>query len=64
MGMLLAGVRGRGPYDVEAAAKAVAAFSRFVAQTADLYAAVEINPLIVLPRGQGAVGVDAVFERR
>ncbi len=64
VGKMLAGMRGRGPYDVDAAARAVAAFSQFAAATADLFAAIEINPLIVLPRGQGVVGVDVVFEAR
>jgi acyl-CoA synthetase (NDP forming) len=63
-GELLAGVRGRGPFDVAAAAEAIAAFSRFGAALAGDLAALEVNPLIVLPRGQGAVGVDAAFEKR
>ena len=63
-GELLAGVRGRGPDDVAAAAEAIAAFSRFGPALADDLAALEVNPLIVLPQGQGAVGVDAAFERR
>ncbi|MFO0997638.1 MAG: acetate--CoA ligase family protein [Alphaproteobacteria bacterium] len=62
MGTLLAGVRGRGPYDVEAAARAIVALSDFALGTGDRFAAVEINPLIVLEKGQGAVGVDLVLE--
>jgi acyl-CoA synthetase (NDP forming) len=57
---LLAGVRGRPSCDINAAAQAIAAFSRFGAAHAGRYAALEINPLIV---GQhGAVGVDLLIE--
>ncbi|MBT5413173.1 MAG: acetate--CoA ligase family protein [Rhodospirillaceae bacterium] len=57
---LLAGFRGAPPADIEAAAEAIAALSRFGAAVAGVFASVEINPLIVLPKG--AVGVDAAFE--
>ena len=63
-GALLAGVRGRGPFDAAAAAEAIAGFSRFGAALAGGLAALEVNPLIVLPKDQGAVGVDAAFEER
>jgi acyl-CoA synthetase (NDP forming) len=53
---LLRGVRGRPPLDVAAAARAAAALSRFAAAHPEV-AAVEINPLLVLP--EGAVGLDA-----
>jgi acyl-CoA synthetase (NDP forming) len=59
-GKLLHGVRGRGPWDIAAAAKAIAAFSRFGAAHADSLAALEINPLIVGVKG--AVGVDVLLE--
>jgi hypothetical protein len=61
-GVLLRGVRGRGPYDAEAAAEAVAALSRFAAAAQGVLAAVEVNPLVVLEKGRGAVGVDALLE--
>ena len=60
-GALLAGVRGKGPFDAEAAAEAIAALSRFGAATRGLLSAVEINPLIALEQGQGAVGVDVLW---
>ena len=53
---LLLGARGRPPLDVGAAARAVAALSRFAAAHAEV-GAVEVNPLLVLPRG--ALGLDA-----
>jgi acetate---CoA ligase (ADP-forming) len=59
-GNLLAGIRGNPPCDIDAAASAIAAFSRFGAAQFDTLAALEINPLIVGPHG--AVGVDALFE--
>jgi acyl-CoA synthetase (NDP forming) len=57
---LLAGVRGRPACDIDAAARAIAAFSRLAASHARNYAAMEINPLIVTP--DGAVGVDLLLE--
>jgi hypothetical protein len=57
---LLAGVRGKGPYAIDAAAAAIAAFSRFGATQRDRFAAIEINPLIVTR--DGAVGVDLLME--
>jgi acyl-CoA synthetase (NDP forming) len=62
-GAMLRGFRGSGPFDIDAAASAIAAVSRFGAATIDRLAALEINPLIVHPAGQGAVGVDALFEQ-
>jgi acyl-CoA synthetase (NDP forming) len=53
---LLKGARGRPALDLAAAARAVAALSRFAAAHAEL-AEVEINPLLV--RREGAVGLDA-----
>ena len=61
-GRLLRGMRGRGPFDRDAAAAAVAAFSRFAHRAGEVLRAVEVNPLIVLEAGRGVVGVDAVFE--
>jgi succinyl-CoA synthetase beta subunit len=59
-GRLLRGVRGKGPWDIAAAAGAIAAFSRFGAAHSDSFAALEINPLIV--GAKGAVGVDVLLE--
>ena len=62
-GRLIAGARGRGPCDLDAALEAIVVFSRFAAATEGVLTAVEINPLIVLEAGRGAIGVDAVIER-
>ena len=53
---LLEGARGRARLDVATAARAAAALSLFAAAHPEV-AAVEVNPLLVLP--QGAVGLDA-----
>ena len=63
-GALLDGFRGTGPFDFDAAARAIAALSAFGAATYGLLAAAEVNPLIVLPRGRGTVGVDALLESK
>jgi acyl-CoA synthetase (NDP forming) len=53
---LLTGARGRPALDVAAAARTVAALSRFAAEHPEI-AEVEVNPLLV--RRDGAVGLDA-----
>ena len=58
---VLNGARGRPKADLAAAARAVAALSRFAAQQAATVAEVDINPLLVLPEGQGAVALDALI---
>ena len=57
-GELLKGFRGKGPYDLDAAATAIAAISNFGAAAMGLVESLEINPLIVLERG--AFGVDVL----
>ena len=59
-GMLLGGVRGRGPFDRNAAAEAIAALSRIGAMLHSVAATIEINPLIVTAKG--AIGVDLLIE--
>lgn len=58
---LLDGARGRAKADVQAAARAVAALSRFAARHADSVAEIDINPLVVLDAGQGAFALDALL---
>ena len=57
---LLHGARGRPPLDAAAAAAALAALSRVAAEHPEI-AAIEVNPLLVLP--DGALGLDARLER-
>ncbi|PJG52037.1 6-carboxyhexanoate--CoA ligase [Bradyrhizobium forestalis] len=57
---LLDGFRGRPKCDAEALAAAVVAFSRMVAQLGDRLAEAEINPVFVLPAGQGVKAADGL----
>ena len=59
---LLAGVRGRPPADVDALCNAIVGVSRLAVSLGDQLLGVDINPLIVLPKGQGVVAVDALVE--
>ncbi|AMN40495.1 acetate--CoA ligase family protein [Rhodoplanes sp. Z2-YC6860] len=61
-GRVLRGFRGQGPYDIDAAAAAIAAVSHFGAATIGSVAALEINPMIVHKAGEGVSGVDLVIE--
>lgn len=58
--MVLGGVRGQGPADIAALAEMLAALSRFAAANADVLAGVDINPVRVMPVGQGVVPLDAL----
>lgn len=59
---LLEGYRGSEPCDIAALAAAMAAMSRFAADNADAIEAMEINPLRVMPAGQGVLALDAVVQ--
>jgi acyl-CoA synthetase (NDP forming) len=59
----LFGVRKQGPLDVEALAKVVSAASRLAWIEEDLQE-LDINPVFVLPRGEGAIAGDALVIRR
>ena len=58
---LLDGARGRPRADVQAAAAAVAALSRFAAAHADSVAEIDVNPLLVQDAGKGAHALDALL---
>lgn len=58
---LLDGARGRPKADVQAAAKAIAALSRFAVRHADSVCEIDINPLVVLEQGRGAHALDALL---
>jgi acyl-CoA synthetase (NDP forming) len=57
---LLDGFRGRPQADVDALVDAIVAFSRMAAQLGERLAEAEINPLFVLPQGQGVRAADGV----
>ena len=63
-GKVLRGTRGRGPYDIAALATALSRLSVFAAEHGDRIDSAEINPLVVLPEGHGAVALDAVIVTR
>lgn len=62
---LLAGVRGQPPADVDALADALVALGRFAADNRGKFGGIEINPLLVRPRGPGhgggVIGLDALI---
>lgn len=61
---VLEGARGRPRCDVDALAGAVAALSRFAAAHADVIESVDVNPLVVRPRGEGSFALDALIVGR
>jgi succinyl-CoA synthetase beta subunit len=56
----LDGWRGRPAVDREALVQTVLALGRLACDARSVFASLEINPLLVRPRGQGVVGVDLV----
>jgi acetyltransferase len=56
----LAAFRGRPPADQDALVDALLAVSRLAADGEDTLAELDVNPLLVLPRGRGAIAVDAL----
>ncbi|MFE1879710.1 acetate--CoA ligase family protein [Streptomyces diastatochromogenes] len=57
---LLDGVRGRPPADLDALVEVVLRVQRMALELGGQLAELDINPLMVLPRGQGAVALDAL----
>ncbi|WP_079429170.1 acetate--CoA ligase family protein [Streptomyces katrae] len=57
---LLDGVRGAPPADVDALVEVVLRVQRMALELGDELSELDINPLMVLPRGQGAVALDAL----
>jgi acetate---CoA ligase (ADP-forming) len=58
---LLAGWRGAPAGDTLAMAHAISALSHLAVLNADRIAEIEVNPVVVLPQGQGIVALDAVI---
>ncbi len=58
---ILEGVRGQQPCDTDALANALVKLSQFAAVHADDIESIDINPFLVLPRGQGAYALDALI---
>lgn len=59
---LLDGARGRPKADVAALARALSALSAFAVAAGPRLASVDVNPVLVLPEGQGCYAADAVVE--
>ncbi len=57
---LLGGYRGRPAGDIEAVVDAVMAIGAYAAAQRDRLLELDVNPLLVLPRGEGALAVDAL----
>ena len=60
---LLTGVRGLPKADVAALAEAIVALSRLALDFRDEVDEMELNPLMVLPEGQGVLAVDTLIRR-
>ncbi len=58
---LLSGWRGAPPGDTEAMARAISALSHLAVLERDTIRDIEVNPVVVLPQGQGVVALDAVI---
>jgi len=58
---VLDGARGRRRTDLVAAARAIAALSRFAVAHADTVSEIDINPLLLKAEGEGAVALDALL---
>ena len=61
---LLHGVRGRPAGDIEALVDVLMRFQRLALEVGDQIAELDVNPLLVLPAGQGVVAVDALVRAR
>ena len=61
---LLDGFRGRPKADAHALADAIVAFSKMAAKLGDRLVEAEINPVFVLPAGQGVRAADGVVVLR
>jgi acyl-CoA synthetase (NDP forming) len=61
--LLLTGYRGKPALDIDAAADVAAKLGRFVSAHPEV-AEIDINPLVVYPKGEGAVAVDALIVTR
>ena len=61
---LLRGFRGAPAADEAALAEAIVALSAYALRRSDVLETLEINPLLVLPAGQGVVALDALATLR
>ncbi|MDP0927385.1 acetate--CoA ligase family protein [Paracoccus onubensis] len=59
---ILTGARGRAPVDLDALARSLSCLSVFAAGAGARLVSVDLNPVLALPEGEGAVALDAVIE--
>jgi acyl-CoA synthetase (NDP forming) len=60
---LLEGVRGDPPLDIDALAAVAVAVGQLIVAAGGAIASIDVNPVLVATRGEGAVVVDALIER-
>lgn len=60
----LRGFRGQPPADVDALVDTMVRVSRLAAKHADTIEEMDINPVLVLPEGEGVIALDAVIVRK
>jgi hypothetical protein len=58
---MLEGARGAKPADVEALAQLLSDLSRFAAAHADRIDGIDLNPVRVMPEGEGVLALDALL---
>ena len=59
--VMLEGVRGQAAADVDALAQALSRLSVYAAAHGDIIESIDINPLLVKAKGEGAIAVDALI---
>ena len=59
---ILAGYRGKSRADIEALADTVVQVARMAVDLKDVLTSLDLNPLMVLPEGQGVVATDVLME--
>jgi len=59
-GQVLAGWRGAPALDRDAVIDAIVALGALAAEAGDVIKAVDINPLVALPKGRGVLALDAL----
>ena len=58
---LLVGYRGKQAGDVDALVAAISAIATYALAHADRLLELDVNPILVLPQGQGVLAVDALI---
>jgi acyl-CoA synthetase (NDP forming) len=59
--LLLKGFRGKPPADIDALISAMVKISHFAASHSDQLQEMDINPILVFPKGEGILALDAVL---